>query len=161
MLKNENVLVQYEGDFIRIGVSKKTGKTYIHVIEDTNLPALWFRFEPEYYTDYEEYLQDYRNYVKQTESTFPDLHYQRVLDGETLDHYIGLFSPQEVFINNECVYSTVSDVSYTKEKYAEDMSVHMIPNKYYPFIREVNISVDESTQQFKLNFSVVIKYKEY
>ena len=159
MLKNENVIVKYEGNHIRIGTSKATGNTYMQLKEYNSTPNLWYRFEPEYYFDYEEYIKEYCDYLKE-EATYPNLGYNRILDGETLEHYIALFNAAEVYINHQCVYSTKSDVTYTKEKYIEDMTTHMIPNKYYPFINNINISIDDTTKDVTIHFAVTLRYEE-
>ena len=159
MLKNENVIVKYEGNHIRIGTSKATGNTYMQLKNNNSCPNLWYRFEPEYYLDYEEYIKEYCDYLK-TEATYPNMSYCRILDAITLNQYISMFSPSEVYVNHQCIYSDKCDVTYTKEKYIEDMTTHMIPNKYYPFINNVTISVDDTTGDVTIHFAVTLRYEE-
>lgn len=159
MQSESNINVKYEGKHIRIGVHKINGNTYMQKVGKDALTTLWYRFEPEYYLDYEEYIKEYCDYLKK-ESNCPNMHYCRILDSETLEHYIAMFSPSEVYINHQCVYSDKCDVTYTKEKYIEDMMTHMIPNKYYPFINNVNISVDDTTGDITIHFAVTIRYEE-
>ena len=157
MQPERNIEVKYEGKNIRIGVHKVNGNTYMQTVDAAT--NLWFRFEPEYYLDYEEYIKEYCDYLKE-EATYPNLGYNRILDGDTLEHYIALFNADEVYINHQCVYSTKCDVTYTKEKYIEDMTTHMIPNKYYPFINNVNISIDDTTKGVTIHFTVTLRYEE-
>ena len=159
MQHEKNIEVKYEGKHIRIGVHKLNGNTYMQQLNRDTVKNLWFRFEPEYYLDYKEYIKEYCDYLKE-EATYPDLGYNKILDGETLEHYIALFSADEVYINHQCVYSTKSDVTYTKAKYIEDMTTHMIPNKYYPFINNINISIDDTTKDITIHFAVTLRYEE-
>ena len=159
MQHERHIDVKYEGKHIRIGVHKLNGNTYMQQVGKDDISNLWFRFEPEYYLDYEEYIKEYCNYLKE-EATYPNLGYNRILDGDTLEHYIALFNADEVYINHQCVYSNKCDVSYTKEKYINDMMTHMIPNKYYPFINNVNISIDDTTKDVTIHFAVTLRYEE-
>ena len=158
MQNERNIDVKYEGKHIRIGVHKLNGNTYMQQV-DNDIGSLWFRFEPEYYLDYEEYIKEYCTYLK-NEATYPDLSSFQILDDTTLNHYMYMFKPSEVYLNHQCIYSDNCDVTYTKEKYVEDMKTHMIPNKYYPFINNVNISVDDTTKKITIHFSVTIRYEE-
>lgn len=159
MTTANDVEVLFTGSKIRIGKSKTSGYMYFQTT-DTSMPSgVWYRFEPEYYTDYEEYMKEYCEYLK-TDTIYPNLGYCKILDGETLEHYIALFNASEVYINHQCVYSNKCDVTYTKQKYVEDMTTHMIPNKYYPFINNINISMDDTTKDVTIHFSVTLRYEE-
>ena len=52
MQHERNIEVKYEGKYIRIGVHKLNGNTYMQKVGRDDISNLWFRFEPEYYLDY-------------------------------------------------------------------------------------------------------------
>ncbi len=58
MLKNEKITIVYEGKHIRIGIGKENNYVYF---QPNHLDTIWFRFDPDYYTDYSEFLEDYKN----------------------------------------------------------------------------------------------------
>lgn len=60
MITTDKIDVKYEGKSIRIGVSKTNGYVYFQKVE-TDHKGIWYRFEPSYYLDYEEFLEDYKN----------------------------------------------------------------------------------------------------
>ena len=60
MINTHNVDIKYEGKSIRIGVSKTNGYVYFQQIKN-NVKGIWYRFEPSYYEDYTEFLEDYYN----------------------------------------------------------------------------------------------------
>lgn len=65
MENTTNIEVKYEGKFIRIGKHKINGNTYFQRSDVDPIHDLWYRFEPEYYCDYEEYIKEYCDYLKQ------------------------------------------------------------------------------------------------
>lgn len=154
MTTTKDVQIKYRGDQIHIGVSKTNGNIYFRPLayEDD----VWYRFEPEYYMDYKEYIADYTKY--RDTPVYPNMRHSLILDRDTVEHYQGLFSPYEIYINDRCVYGSHYDLSYTLETYLEDMHTHMIPHNYYPVINGVEIKVDDTTSQIRLYFKVTIKY---
>ena len=58
MMRSVNIEVKYVGKHIRIGVAPTNGHVYFQPLhlEETKF---WFRFDPAYYQDYEEFLHDY------------------------------------------------------------------------------------------------------
>ena len=156
MQHERNIEVKYEGKHIRIGVHKLNGNTYMQKIDSDEIKNLWFRFEPEYYLDYEEYIKEYCDYLKK-EAIYPDLRYNRILDGETLNHYIAMYNPIEVYINTECVYDSENDIEYCVESYIQDMQ-NLAKLNFYPFIKSINIEVI-SNHHFKITFKTTIEHK--
>jgi hypothetical protein len=156
MLKNENVIVKYEGKYIRIGISKATGNTYMQLKKFNSCPHLWYRFEPEYYCDYAEYIKDYCDCLN-NDIAYQNFTHHTVLDGETLEHYINIFNATSVYINDECIYNKNADVSYTIEQYKEDMR-KMDKLNFYPFIEHIDIDVVDDAH-FELRFKTNIKHK--
>ena len=155
MQPERNIEVKYEGKNVRIGVHKINGNTYVQKVDaETNL---WFRFEPEYYFDYEEYIKEYCDYLKR-EANYPNMSYTTILGKDTLEHYIALFSPKRVDINGETVYDDGYDVRYSVQNYIDDMEGCMIPRKYYPIIEEVIIRVVAGCR-YELEFKTKLEYR--
>ena len=61
MINTHNVDIKYEGKSIRIGVSKTNGYVYFQQVKRNTNKHIWFRFDPSYYEDYTEFLEDYKN----------------------------------------------------------------------------------------------------
>ena len=156
MTNNNNIDVKYVGDNIKIGVHKKTGETYIQP-RDTDATLIWYRFEPCYYLDYEQYINDYYAWIRTDKATYPDLSYLTILDGDTLEHYIAQYQPIEVLVNNECIYNKDNDVEYVLEEYKNDMK-KLAELNFYPFIEHVDLDVVDYNA-FKLSFKTNIRHK--
>ena len=60
MQQTKDIVIKYTGKHIRIGIHKDTGSVYFQPIEYSS--KLWFRFEPEYYSDYHNFLEDYTEF---------------------------------------------------------------------------------------------------
>ena len=54
-----DIEVLFTGSNIRIGQSKTSGYIYFQPINKSP-SGVWYRFEPSYYLDYEEFLEDYK-----------------------------------------------------------------------------------------------------
>ena len=152
-----NIELKYEGKHIRIGVHKLNGNTYMQQVGKDHIKNLWFRFEPEYYLDYEEYIKEYCDYLKK-ESNCPNMSYTNILGKDTLEHYIASFSPKRVDINGETVYDDGYDVRYSVQNYIDDMEGCMMPHKYYPIIEEVIIRVVDGCR-YELEFKTKLEYR--
>lgn len=61
MTNTNDVEVLFTGSKIRIGKSKTCGYIYFQPIDNSTPSGVWYRFEPSYYLDYEEFLEDYKN----------------------------------------------------------------------------------------------------
>ena len=61
MTNKNDVEVLFIGSKIRIGKSKTSGYIYFQPIDNSTPDGVWYRFEPSYYLDYEEFLEDYKN----------------------------------------------------------------------------------------------------
>lgn len=153
MEKLENIEILYTGNHIRIGKAKANSLLYIQPLKDKPT-RMWFRFDPEYYYDYKEYLADFEDF-KSTRSNDADPTCLTILNEDTLNHYIQTYRPHSIYVNDECIYSINCDVSYDIATYCEDMYSFAKFHNYYPHIEKVQIDIVDNG--YSISFITNIK----
>lgn len=78
MTSTRNIDIMYEGSSIRIGKNRKTNRIYFQRVEDSQYD-FWYRFEPEYYQDYANFMNDYTDYLDK-QSIYPDMSHRIDID---------------------------------------------------------------------------------